>query len=78
MEPLDLLQTILKNPKYQTQADLDAEEIFDIEVQLKGTDPDTGLSLGATIKVDGFVVMEVEPGEVIITPQPYDNNKKLR
>ncbi len=64
IEPLDLLQTILKNPKYRTQKDLDAEDVFDIEVRLKSTD----VGLSVTILVDGFVVMEVEPGEVIITP----------
>jgi hypothetical protein len=66
--PLDLLQTILKSPDYNTQADLDAEDVFDIEVRLTGGG-DTGLKLTVTILVDGFVVLEVEPEEVIITPK---------
>jgi hypothetical protein len=65
IEPLDLIETIQKNPKYATQADFDAEAVFDIEVRLTGGG-DTGLKLTVTILVDGFVVLEVEPGEVEI------------
>jgi hypothetical protein len=67
VEPLDLLQTILESPAYNTQADFDAEDVFDIEVRLTGGG-DTGLGLTITILVNGFVVLEVEAEAVVITP----------
>jgi hypothetical protein len=67
IEPLDLIETIQKNPKYATQADFDAEAVFDIEVRLSGGG-NTGLALTVTILVDGYVVLEVEADEVVITP----------